>query len=136
MIKVRAKLIRDNAGVRLQCSTDLARLWNWFLLKDTGMVLHTPLRPAKIGLYRSKSYHKHPPSKCGIEKHEGKYFMINLNPTNIQYLYSKKGYWVCFLNVEDEIVEMLLTDLKLCDNFNSWNRPHMSISNGKYYKNK
>lgn len=136
MITARAKLVKDKAGVRLHFSTDLARLWNWFLLKETGMIFHIPLRSAKIGLYRSNSYHDNPPCENGLRKHIGKYFMINLDPTKIQYLYSKKGYWVCFLNVEDKTVEILLTDLKLCDNFSEWNRPHMSISNGKYFKNK
>jgi len=136
MITARAKLISDRAGVRLQFSYDLAHLWNWFLLKETGMIFQVPKRPAKIGLYRANSYHKHKPCAYGLEEHVGKYFQITMDPTQSVYLYSSRGYWVYFLNVMDSNIKMLLTDLNLCDNFSEYSQPHMSISNGKYFKRK
>lgn len=135
MIQATSTFVSDNTGIRLQFSTDLARLWNWFLTKETGMIFKLPLRSAKIGLYRANSYHKNKPDYEVAKECNGQKFEILLDPQNLRYVYSRKGYWVCFLNVFDPTVDQLLIDLGLTNNFWADNHPHMSISNGKYFKN-
>jgi hypothetical protein len=143
--KATARLVSDNTGIRLQFSYDVARLWNWFILKETGMILHTAMRPSKIGLHRYYSYHKSKPNEAKLKILVGKKFQVGFELSRTKVLLSRKGYWVSFIPVMDDVVWKLLDDLKLTDNFDlkkdvdlrnlsRYNLPHLSIANGKYFK--
>lgn len=145
--KVKGYVVHDKAGIRLQFSHDLARLWNWFILKETGMIMQTPLRCSKIGLHRYNSYHKAEPKKNLVKEVEGSFMFVEFNLNNIFIKYSRKGYWVAFINVLDPVLWLLIETLGLQDNFapqksvdisnqSNYSLPHMSIANGKYFKEK
>lgn len=140
-----AKLVRDKTGIRLQFSYDIAKLWNWFILKETGLILHTALRPSKIGLHRNWSYHKAKPNTFKLKKLVGKKYSVSFDLSQTGVLISRKGYWVSFVPVLDDVVWGLLDELNLTKNFtlkenvdkndlSRYNLPHMSIANGKYFK--
>lgn len=146
-ISTRGELVCDRHGIRIQFSKDLCDLWNWFVLKETGKILNTPLRSSKIGLHRyNYKPHSSNPVQGVLRKMVGKKFHIKFEPKNIQIVYSKrKWYWVSFINVDDPMVWNLIEVLGLEKNFSPkkninmdkqwlYNIPHMSISNGKYIK--
>ena len=144
MISARGTLVSDRAGIRLQFSYDLAKFWNYLILKETGMILHTALRCSKIGLHRPNSYHGATPNKNRLKRLVGSKFNIKFDVSDIKVVFShKKGYWVSFIQVNDPVLWGLLDDSDLKSNFDdpksldkrNWNRynmPHMSIANGKY----
>lgn len=130
-----SRLVHDKTGVRLQFSHDLSILWNWFLMKETGMVCKIPLRSSKIGLYRANSYHRHQPDMSALKGLTGRKYEVNFDLTKQKCVYSRKGFWIYFIEILDKVVWDLLKELKLDRNFNRIHQtPHMTISNGKYYK--
>ena len=80
-----------------------------------------------------------------IKKLRSTKFQIGFDLGRTKVVYSRKGYWVSFIPVLDDVVWQLLDDLNLNDNFSlkedvdmnnlsRYNLPHMSIANGKYFK--
>ena len=129
MYKALGKVTTTDDGVRLVFSRDLSRLWNWFFLKETGMIFDLPMRPSKITLWNKNfSYQKKP----DINKFRGRKLMVEFDPSKAIHLVSRKGYWVHWLNVEDENLWNLIKEMGIESNFDRRNRPHLSISNGKY----
>lgn len=128
-VKATGTVRRTNDGVRLHFSTGLARLWNWYLFKHTGMILHLPIRPSKISLWNPKQNRYKPKNTKAFI---GKKVRVEFDLDNIHVILSKKGYWVYFINVECPALEKLISDMGVSGNFDSWNRPHMSIANSKY----
>lgn len=132
MITIKGKITKDKSGVKIRFSTDLVKLYNWFLLKETGMIFHTPLFGAKISLYNPVQ-HKHLPYDEGLDEWVGKTIVVQIDPSKAVHRMSGKGYWVHWINVECENVWEVIEDMGLTKNFSERQRPHMSISNGKYF---
>ncbi len=132
-IKLQGKLITHRGDLKIQFSYDIASLWNWFILKETGMIMQLPKNTAKIGLYRSNKYHAHKPDKDRLKKVLGKVYEIELDPTRIQLKFAKRGFWISYLNVECDTLKDLISYLGIEGNFSNHNQPHMTISNGKYF---
>jgi len=133
-MQVIGTLRKTSDGVRLHFSPDLARLLNWFLMKETGMVFLTPKRPAKVSLWSKKFAYKQKYPKS-IDKYIGRKYTIDIDPTKAVYLISYKPdrcYWVYFLNIECPVLWSLIKELGVEDSFDARNRPHMTISNSKY----
>ena len=129
-IKIKGKITSDESGVKVRFSSDLVRYYNWFMLKHTGMILNTPRFGAKVSIYNPKQ-HNHLPNS-NLSDYVNKTILVEIDPTQIIYRMSNKGYWVCWMNIECEVLWDLISDLGLYRNFDKLQRPHMSISNGKY----
>lgn len=128
-------VVADDSGIRLQFSKDLARLWNLFLIQKTKLDMRLPFRPAKIGLHRNGAYHKAQINQQQLLRLNRKKFDIDFNLTETVYVFTSKGFWTCFVNVEDPVLWTIIDDLKLRENFSTHNRPHMTISNSKHLLN-
>ena len=131
-IRVKGVVTHDKSGVKIRFSTDLVKLLNWFLLKRTGMIFHTPLYGAKISLYNPKQ-HKHKPTSWGLKRWKNRRVTVTIDISVACHKLSSKGYWVHWVNVECPNVWKVIKDMGLKPNFDKRQRPHMSISNGKYF---
>jgi hypothetical protein len=139
IMKALGKLRLDHGNVRIHFSHDLARYWNHLLVQKTGMIFQLPMRPSKVGIYRPNSYHdKAIPCQKELRKivRGERSIEVCFDPCKINYVFSrKKGYWVSWVNVgDDKNIQKLIDRLGLSANFDSYNQPHLSISNSKYCK--
>jgi hypothetical protein len=131
-IKVTGTIREDATGVRIVFSEDLHKLLNWFLLKDTGMVMITPLYGSKISLYNPRT-HNIKPNRKAMKRLNGKRVNVVLDISKALLRQSRKGYWVYFLQVDCPVVNDVIKQLNVGDNFYGIQQPHTSIANGKYF---
>jgi hypothetical protein len=131
-ITVTGTIREDATGVRIVFSEDLHKLLNWHLLKATGKVMITPLYGSKISLYNPNA-HSIEPDRRAMRRLNGKRVNVVLDISKARLRQSVKGYWVYFLQVDCPVVNDIIEQLGVGDNFYGMHQPHTSIANGKYF---
>ena len=118
-------------GLKVYVSFDFCLFYRWLISKDNWntLVPEVPRFGAHINIWNPNVHNKAPKNP---RKWHNKEIEINYDPEKLIKRKSRKGFFIWWFDVESKELCQILEETGMKSEFDSRNRPHLTIGNTKY----